>query len=225
MTLGVRESALSAAMPDTSGLNFFDADPNLAFALAMRLPAADMNRALPVLAEAGTVAGGELDRLARLAEAHPPVLVQYNARGERVDEVRYHPAYTEMERLAFGRFALTALSHRPAPGWDRPAPHVFKYALSYVLIQSEFGLFCPVNMTDSLARVLRRFGDEELVSRYVPALTSTDETTLLQGAMFMTERSGGSDVGATETVAVWTEDGWRLHGDKWFCSNVSAGLI
>jgi len=227
MTLDVRAvPARSGGMPDAAGLNFFDADPNLAFALALRLAKEDYQRALPLLREAGAVAGGELDRLARIAERNPPRLIQYNARGERVDEIEYHPAYHAMERIAYGRFGLAALSHRPAVrGWPHPAPHVFKYALSYLLIQSEFGLFCPVNMTDSLARVLRRFADEAVVRRFVPGLTATDPETLLQGAMFMTEKAGGSDVGATETTAIWTDGGWRLSGEKWFCSNVSADLI
>jgi hypothetical protein len=132
MTLDVRPAAPDGAMPDAAGLNFFDADPNLAFALAMRLPAADLDCALPILREAGEVAGGELDRLARIAERNPPRLVQYDARGERVDEVEYHPAYSEMERIAFGRFGLGAMSNRPGVlGWPGTVPHVFKYALPY----------------------------------------------------------------------------------------------
>jgi acyl-CoA dehydrogenase len=226
MTLETRQAvATSGGMPDTAGMNFFEADPNLRFVLRMRLPPADFERALPLLDDAGAVAGGRLDQLARIAERNPPRLVQYNARGERVDEVEYHPAYHEMERIAFERFGLAAVSHRAGMfGWPGPVPHAVKYALSYVLIQAEFGLFCPVNMTDSLARVLRRFAEPELRDRYVPRLTATRMDELLQGAQFMTEKAGGSDVGAAETEAIW-DGGWRLSGDKWFCSNVSADLM
>src|SRR5215208_736757 len=250
MTLDLRETAAppaSGGMPDTSGLNFYEEDRNLHFVLDTRLPADDRALAEPVLREAGEVAGGELDRLARDAEKNPPRLVQYDARGERVDEVVYHPSYHAMERIAFERFKLAAISHRPGLlGWTGTVPHAVKYALSYVLIQSEFGIFCPVNMTDSAARVLRRFADPELRDRFVPRLTATRMEDLLQGAQFMTEKAGGSDVGAAETEAVpWgpgaeprsegggephgfpnSNDGaWRLHGDKWFCSNASADLM
>ena len=227
MTLELRDVApASGGMPDTSGLNFYDQDRNLRFALAMRLSPEDYALAEPVLREAGAVAGGELDRLARIADKHPPQLLQYDARGERIDEVVYHPAYNAMERIAFERFKLAAVSHRPGLfGWAGTVPHAVKYALSYVLIQSEFGLFCPVNMTDSAARVLRRFADPELRDRFVPRLTATRMEDLLQGAQFMTEKAGGSDVGAAETEAVWEDGGWRLHGDKWFCSNASADLM
>ena len=70
-------------MPEATGLNFYDADPNLAFALRLRLAPEWLARAEPVLRVAGEVAGGELDRLAREAERHPPRLVAYDRRGER----------------------------------------------------------------------------------------------------------------------------------------------
>jgi alkylation response protein AidB-like acyl-CoA dehydrogenase len=62
--------------------------------------------------------------------------------------------------------------------------------------------------------------------RVVPHLTSTDPGTLWTGGMFLTERAGGSDVGANETVARKDADGsWRLTGHKWFCSNVDAQVV
>ncbi len=107
-----------------------------------------------------------------------------------------------MERLAFGEFGLAALSHRAGVlGWPAPMPPAAKYLLTYLFVQAEFGLLCPVSMTDSLARTLRRFADPALVARYLPALLSQDLDHLAQGAMFMTEQGAGSDVGATAVVA------------------------
>jgi len=131
-----------------------------------------------------------------------------------------------MERLAFERFALAAMSHRDgALGWPGRVPHVVKYALSYLFAQSEFGLLCPVNMTDSAARMLSRFGSNELRSRYLPRLTATTLEDLWQGTQWMTEKTGGSDVGALTTLARRDADGtWRLWGDKWFASNANADV-
>ena len=126
--------------------------------------------------------------------------------------------------LAFGEFALASLSHRPALGWDKPLSAASKYALTYLFAQSEFGLLCPVNMTDSLTRTIRRFADDKLLERYLPGLLAQDADGQLQGAMFMTERFAGSDVGATETRATPSGDHWLLTGDKWFCSNADADL-
>jgi alkylation response protein AidB-like acyl-CoA dehydrogenase len=80
-------------------------------------------------------------------------------------------------------------------------------------------------MTDSAARMLRHYGGRELIDAWVPRLTATDADALLQGTQWMTEKTGGSDVGAATTVA--RRDGagtWRLWGDKWFCSNVNADV-
>ncbi|WP_302789691.1 acyl-CoA dehydrogenase family protein, partial [Escherichia coli] len=72
-------------------------------------------------------------------------------------------------------------------------------------------------------------GDPALVARYLPMLASRDFDTLYQGAMFMTEQAAGSDVGRITTRATRETDAhgettWRLHGDKWFCSNADADL-
>jgi len=218
--------AAYGAMPDTAGRNYYEVDPNLHQALALYLSPDEMAHANRILSNAGAVAGGELDRLAAIADKNPPQLVQFDRRGERVDEVVKHPAYHEMERIAFAEFGLTAVSHRDGVlGWPGRMPAVMKYALSYVLIQAEFGLFCPVNMTDSLARVLNLFAGPALRDQFVPRLTSMDLDTLAQGAQFLTEREGGSDVGASSTVARPEADGWRLYGDKWFCSNAGAEVI
>src|SRR3989441_5565975 len=99
-------------------------------------------------------------------------------------------------------------------------------------MQAESGVFCPVSMTDALARVLERYASEALKRRFLPPLTALTIDELQQGAMFLTEKQGGSDVGLTTTVAKprsGIEDGlqpeWELWGYKCFCSNVSADLI
>src|SRR6266850_3804061 len=212
-------------MPTTRGLNFYVADPNLEFVCSTVMEPDVLARARPLLVEMGAVAGGELDALAADADRHPPTLRPYDERGRRVDEVVFHPAYRAMERLAFERFGLAAMSHREGVlGWPGRVPHVVKYALSYLFAQSEFGLLCPVSVTDSTARVLRRFADDDVQARYLPRLTATDLDALWQGAQWMTEKTGGSDVGASTTRARRDADGtWRLWGDKWFCSVANAG--
>jgi acyl-CoA dehydrogenase len=109
-------------------------------------------------------------------------------------------------------------------GWDAPLPPAAKYALTYLFVQAEFGLCCPLSMTDSLTRTLRKFGAPNLLQRYLPRLTTQVFDDLYQGAMFMTEQGAGSDVAATATRATPDGDAYRLFGDKWFCSNPDAEL-
>src|SRR5713226_4324688 len=192
----------SRFMPDTSGINFYSADPDLSFLLRRHLSAEDDHRAQPILIEMGTVASQKMDELAVIANRQGPVLMQYDKRGQRVDEVIFHPAYHELERIAYQDFAIAACSHRDgALGWPGKVPQPAKFALGYLGMQAEAGVFCPVSMTDALARVLERYGSEPLKRRFLSGLTALTMAELNQGAMFLTEKQGGSDVGLTSTVA------------------------
>ncbi|CTQ31276.1 acyl-CoA dehydrogenase family protein [Jannaschia rubra] len=212
-------------VPDSRGTNAWRADP--AFAALLDLYMTPQVRALldPQLDRMGALVGDRLERLAIEADRNPPVLSLRARNGAPDERVEKHPAYRELEQVAFADFGLAAMSHRAGVfGAGAPLPPVAKYALVFLLVQAEFGLCCPLSMTDSLTRTLRRFGDADLVARHLDGLLSQDMEALTQGAMFMTEQAAGSDVGAIDTVAREEGGEWRLWGDKWFCSNPDAGL-
>ncbi|WP_175978161.1 acyl-CoA dehydrogenase family protein [Burkholderia sp. BCC1047] len=211
-------------IPDSRGLNFFTVDPDLGALLKLHLGDAHYAELEPRLRALGARVSGELDEWASRADKHPPVLEHRNRRGEAVQRIDKDPAYVALERVAYAELGLASLSHQPDA-----VPPLVKYALTFLFVQAEFGLCCPVSMTDSLTRTLRRFGDPALVARYLPRLASRDFDTLYQGAMFMTEQAAGSDVGRIATRATRETDAhgetvWRLTGDKWFCSNADADL-
>lgn len=220
-----RQDDTGAIAPDTTGLNFFTADPSVSDLLAIHLPE-EINRHIhPHLVELGAQAGGYLDECARLADRHVPVLHQRDRFGRDEQWIEYHPAYRELEKAAFGRFGIHAMSHRPGIlGWRDRYPAAAKHAFTYLFNQAEFGLGCPVNVTDGAAMLLDRYGSAALKARYLDGLITTDMTRLTQGAQFMTEKEGGSDVGRLTTRAVPEGNHWRLYGDKWFCSNADAGI-
>ncbi|WP_405481601.1 acyl-CoA dehydrogenase family protein [Streptomyces sp. NBC_00009] len=206
-------------------MNYADRDPALRPLLDRVLSADDRARVEPLLTELGALAAGDLDRQAALADANPPRLVQYAPGGDRVDEIEYHPAHDRAAAIAYEEFGLAAMSHRPGVhGWPSKVPHTVKYALSYLYVQSEFGMACPLSMTDSAARILRLF-DPERYAAEIAALSSTDPGLRATGAMFMTEKQGGTDVGLTETVATDQGTHWTLTGKKWFASNPGADVI
>jgi alkylation response protein AidB-like acyl-CoA dehydrogenase len=215
----------AATVPDSRGTNLFAADPSFDSLLSLYLAPALHAHLKPHLERLGALAGSELDDLALTADKNPPELHHRTRAGEDRQWIEKHPAYRRLEEVAFGEFGLAAMSHRAGVlGWPQPLPPAAKYALSYLYVQAEFGACCPISMTDSLARTLSRYGDAALVARHLPGLTSQDLDALTQGAMFMTEQGAGSDVGATATRAVQDGDAWRLHGEKWFCSNADADL-
>ncbi|MEO8142794.1 MAG: acyl-CoA dehydrogenase family protein [Betaproteobacteria bacterium] len=204
-------------MPDSRGLNLFEADASYRSLLELHLESKLCAHLLPHFTRLGAMAGADLDELALEADRNPPVL-----NGQKVEK---SPAYRKLEEVAFGQYGLAAMSHRGgALGWPEPMPPAAKYALSYLYVQAEFGVCCPLSMTDALTRSIRKFADPALVARYLPGLTSQDMDVLTQGAMFMTEQQAGSDVGSISTRAIKQGDHWALYGDKWFCSNADAGL-
>ena len=219
------EPTAVAQIPDSRGINLYRADRDAAPLLQHYLPDDLFRHLEPKLDRLGALAGDRLDRLAATADKNPPTLSVRLRTGQDADTIEKHPAYLEMEALAFGEFGLSAVSHRGALGWHEAMPPAAKYAIAFLFTQAEFGLMCPVSMTDSLARTLKRYGDPSLVARYYDKLTTTDMDELMQGAMFMTEQGAGSDISATETKADIRDDGtWCLTGDKWFCSNADADL-
>jgi acyl-CoA dehydrogenase len=212
-------------VPDQHGVNLYDSDPDFARLLPLYLPRAVFELLEPKLQQLGGLAGGVLDTLAQTADKNPPTLVHRTRSGIDAQSIVKHPAYVEMERYAFSEYGLAAMSHRAGVfGHDTPLPAAAKYALTYLFVQAEFGLCCPLSMTDSLTRTLRKYGTPELIERYLPMLTTQVFDDLYQGAMFMTEQGAGSDVGATATRATPDGDAYKLYGDKWFCSNPDADL-
>lgn len=171
------------------------------------------------LVEAGRRCAEDLPELSALADRHRPVLHRYDRFGTREDRIEYHPAYDGIRRLARDVGIVAS-----AYGQDR-APRVVTMSLGLLFGESEAGYFCPVCLTDGTAFVLEGHAPE-LAARFVPRLASSSLDDALEGAMWLTEKDGGSDVGGgTRTVARKAADGtWTLTGEKWFCSNADAAL-
>jgi acyl-CoA dehydrogenase len=211
--------------PDCAGQNFYAVDRGLRDLLRLYLQPDDFRQLEPHFDRLGALAGGRLDELARAADKHPPVLNARDRFGRDEDWIDYHSSYREMEKIAFGDFQFHAMSHRAgALGMDRPLPAVAKYALQYLFVQAEFGLMCPISVTDTSIHLIRKFASAELRDYLLPKMLSADAATQWKGTQFITERAGGSDVGAIETIARCENGEWRLYGDKWFCSHADADV-
>jgi alkylation response protein AidB-like acyl-CoA dehydrogenase len=226
MTALAQASATAHPVPDRGHVNAYAEDQELQQLLALYLPADLHTHLQPYFERMGELAGGAVDDWAREADRHPPELEMRSRCGREQQRIVKHPAYVEMEKVAYQQFGLAAISHREDMlGWKGKMPPIVKYALTYLFVQSEFGLCCPLSMTDSLTRTLKKYGEQRLVDKYLPTLLAMDFDASVQGAMFMTEQAAGSDIAGTLTMACPQEDGsWRLYGEKWFCSNPDAGF-
>ncbi len=213
--------------PDARGQNFYDIDASVR-GLAQLYLAQDVHAHLaPHFQKLGALAGGRLDELAELADKNPPKLHTRDRFGRDEDWIEFHPAYREMEQIAFQEFGIHAATHRAGVlGWHAPLPYVAKYILQYLFVQAEFGLMCPISVTDTSAFLLQRYASPEIKDRFYERMITQDMTQLLKSAQFMTEKAGGSDISNSALKAVPDESGqfWRLYGDKWFCSCADGDL-
>jgi len=200
--------------------NQFRDDPLLGGWLRRTLPADALRDLEPELDELGATAGGDLYRLQLADRLNEPRLVQWDAWGNRVDTVEVTPVWREAERLTL-RHGLVATAYERAHG--RHA-RVAQFAKVYLFHPSSDVYTCPLAMTDGAARTLLDSGNEELVARALPHLTSRDPGIFWTSGQWMTETTGGSDVGRSQTRAVREQGVWRLYGRKWFTSAVTAQM-
>ncbi|GKZ14337.1 acyl-CoA dehydrogenase family protein [Haladaptatus sp. T7] len=207
------------------GMNYWQYDPVLQHEVERTYPG-DRGWAEERFDEFGAIVGTTVAPNSDTIDEHGPELRRYDRHGRLVNDIEYHPAQLENEELVYGA-GIVADSFRAPPDRDDPASMLHHLTMDYLLAYADVGLTCPVAMTAGVALVLERFdhGSDGSLSEFFDRLTAREYDDLLQGAMFLTERQGGSDVGATETVAERTDDGWELTGEKWFCSNVDSGAI
>ncbi len=209
------------------GMNYWQYDPVLQHEVERTYPG-DRGWAEERFDEFGGIVGTTVAEHSDTIDEHGPELHRYDRHGDAVNEIEYHPQQFENERLVYGSGAVADVFRAP-PERDGPASMLHHLTMDYLLAYADVGLTCPVAMTSGVALVLDRFADggDGPLSETFDRLTTREYDDLLQGAMFLTERQGGSDVGSTETVAERTADGngWKLTGEKWFCSNVDSGAI
>ncbi len=204
---------------DCAGENFFEIDQSLQSLLQLYMGTELREHMTPQYRRLGEIAGGRLDELARLSDAHEPVLHVRSPRGLDEDWIEFHPVYREMEQIGFGDFGIHCMSRKAGVhGWPDKVPPIAKYTFQYIFTQSEFGLMCPISATDTSAMLIERYADEATKARLLPGMWEQDMSKILKGAQFMTEKTGGSDVGNIELEARWEDGEWRLYGEKWFCS-------
>ena len=205
--------------------DLFLTDPALRAELTRRLPAALLAIAQERGAAIGVASTDELPRLAAQAEAEPPRLVAYDPWGRRVDEIHTSPAW-EALRVFSARHGLVASGYEEGLGEHR---RVVQAGMLYLFSASSATYSCPLAMTDAAARVLLDLAPAGLRDRLVAGLTSTDPARFITSGQWMTERTGGSDVGESETIArpagvVDGERRYTLHGVKWFTSATTSEM-
>lgn len=214
----------AADYPRTArGTNFFETDTNLIRLLERRAPQV-LEAHEQRLSEFGAWAGETLDAQAEYTDRFaPPRLDGYDIDGNRTGRVIFNRDYLNCHAEAYRRGAV-GLAYLPeGKGPTGAQSHIACFTMGYMLSQADISIHCPVTMTGAVAHVLDRLAPADVRARYLPEMIRMDGLAL-SGGTWATELHGGSDVGATTTRAEQRNDGYRLHGIKWFTSNAGAGL-
>ena len=186
----------------------------LAF-LQDRLPAIPLHALLEVEQQwwqsRGVPISNNIDR------AGTPWVRMFDRFGKRVDEILYPPEYQTILRRGY----------RAGTVWRclEEKSLIATYQLMYTISFYDPGVCCPYTVSLGTAVPLAKYGSPELQARFLPHLLRKDDS-VWQGATWMTEIAGGSDLGsAVKTIARPAGNAWRLSGDKYFTSNANAELV
>lgn len=201
--------------------NQFTADATLQQYLQQRLPAEELKQATPELHRMGERAVTDLLSASENAEATDPVHTPYDPWGRRIDEIKMSPGWNHIARAAAEEGIVATGYERKFGAHSR----LVQFAKLYLFHPSSAFVTCPLAMSDGAARAIELYGDEELKKGPFRKLISRNPDDFWTSGQWMTEKTGGSDVSGTMTVAKPKGVGWfELHGIKFFTSATTAQM-
>lgn len=202
--------------------NQFDDDRVLRSYLGRIVPGETLREIEYSLRDMGRLAGNELYQMQLADRLNEPLLTQWDAWGNRIDKLELTPLWRYAERLAVEK-GLLATAYEQKHGY---LSRIHQCALAYLFTPSTDFYSCPLAMTDGAARTLLKSGNQTLIERALPHLVTRNPDEFWTSGQWMTELSGGSDVGSIETVARKGEGTkhFKLYGRKWFTSAINSNI-
>ncbi len=200
--------------------NQFTEDRLLGAYLERVLPPDVYNDVTPGLKRLGGRVIGDILEMAEAAESEEPRLERFDAWGNRCDQIKVSKGWRDLARVSAEEGFVAMGYERPYGAWSR----VCQFAKLYLFNPSSAIYTCPLAMTDGAARLIEVYGDDLLKEGAFKHLTSRDPNQFWTSGQWMTERTGGSDVGGTETIAHLVDGVYRLYGDKWFTSATTSQM-
>ncbi len=197
----------------------FEEDTLLKSWLGRHLPGDAYAVVAPELRELAAV-GRELHAMGLADPKAEPRLTSWDAWGQRVDRIELSALWKRAQRVAAEKGLVATAYERKTAEHSR----VHQFALAYVIEPAWHVYSCPLAMTDGAAKTLLSSGNAALVARALPRLTSRDPDTAWTSGQWMTERTGGSDVAISETIARERDGVFTLHGTKWFTSATTSEM-
>lgn len=196
------------------GLNWYATDPTLQATMAYYLPPEQLAVAEPALRAMGELTGGAVATWAEETDRNPPRLQRYDRWGHDVSHVEMPPSFLAAKRAVLD--AQHALRDEVRAAGGRSSIPMF--AANYLLNQADIGMGCALGTGGGMVQALVAAYAPPDIRDHVLAKFESGEWAG-ETAQMLTERTGGSDLGALETTASRAGDAWLLNGVKWFASN------
>lgn len=200
--------------------NQYESDPVLRDFLKRKMPPELLSAIENDLSRFGKRVVDECLPLARAAEASPPFIVSHTPWGKRVDEIKTSEAWKKLNDIAAEERLISIGYQRKQGEFSR----IYQFAKLYLYHPSSAIYTCPLAMTDGAARLIEVMEEKSLIEGAFARLTSDDPGSFWTSGQWMTEKTGGSDVRRTQTVARKNADHWELSGVKWFSSATTSQM-
>lgn len=199
--------------------NQFKEDEFLQDYLQTYIPQEHLKEINPDLERLGERVVGEFLDWAWESETNPPKLTQFDVWGNRIDEITVAHGWHNLERAAAEEGLVAIGYERKFAEFSR----LYQFAKLYLYTPSSAIYSCPLAMTDGGAKLIEVYGDDYLKKNILPQLISRNPAKFKPSGQWMTERTGGSDVSRSMTIAEKQENGeYILKGHKWFTSAITA---
>ncbi len=210
----------------SSSTNFFKSDHIFRHYLQNHFPDSALEYMNPKLERVGQQAATRMNPLSLKADQQRPELKKRTKFGETVNAVQFHPAYWKLMDIAAESEMFYVKYNPELRERFEGNRHALGFAAGQLYAMSEIGVYCPLCMTDGAAHLVDQYAPKDIRKRLLPKLSARKGALLNTGAMFLTEKSGGSDVGRNIATADKVSGRkYKLNGEKWFCSNVNAEVI
>ncbi|KAN0008587.1 hypothetical protein ACTFIU_009311 [Dictyostelium citrinum] len=191
-------------------------DSQLIRALQRALPAQILKEIEGDLIQFGDRVVKDILEYGRASENNPPKLIQYDAWGKRIDKIVVDESWNKLKDIGCSEGLVSIGYERKYFEYSR----IYQYVKIYLFACSSAVFDCPMSMTDGAARLIELYGDTKMKNDEYRHFISRDPKTFWTSGQWMTEKTGGSDVSRSETIAVDSGDGktFNLSGYKYFTS-------
>jgi alkylation response protein AidB-like acyl-CoA dehydrogenase len=196
------------------GLNWYRTDPTLQFTLAYYLQPDELTLAERHLTGIGELMGGPVARWANETDRNPPRLERYDRWGHDISQVIMPASFTQSKRAVLDAQQALRTEARAA----KVSSSLPMFASNYLLNQADIGMGCALGTGGGMVQSLVAAYAPADVREHVLAKFASGEWAG-ETAQLLTERTGGSDLGALETTATRSGSAWLINGFKWFASN------